>query len=105
MTRSTDMKSSDECRDAFEKWAVTAYDKYTLWDENIQEQCFKAWQAAWNTRQSEEGCQYPYVKIGKYNVAAYPEYIWIGIDGDGEGGGFEEAKLEAVIEMFYGENF
>jgi hypothetical protein len=55
--------------------------------------------------QPEGGCQYPYVKIGKYIVAAYPEYIWIGLDGDGEGGGFDEAKLEAVINKFYGENF
>ncbi len=55
--------------------------------------------------QTEDDCQYPYVKIGKYIVAAYPEYIWIGLDGDGEGGGFDEAKLEAVIEKFYGENF
>lgn len=55
--------------------------------------------------EAEDGPQYPYVMIGKYNVAAYPEYIWIGLDGDGEGCGFDEAKLEAVIDKFYGENF
>ena len=31
--------------------------------------------------------------------------IWINICGDGEGGEFKEAEIEAVIGKFYAENF
>ena len=47
----------------------------------------------------------PSVKVGKYLITAYPESIWISLYGDGEGGGFDETKVEAAIDQFYQENF
>ena len=45
------------------------------------------------------------IRIGGYTLAACEiGKIWIG-DRDGEGGLFEEAKLEEAIKEFYSENF
>ena len=44
--------------------------------------------------------------IGKYELYRDTENkIWIVIHGDGEGGVFNEADLEKVIDKFYADNF
>lgn len=46
------------------------------------------------------------IAIGKYHLERSKEgKIWISIINDGEGGDFDEKKLEAVIDAFYNENF
>jgi hypothetical protein len=52
---------------------------------------------------SESMEAYPTIRIGKYLLVQCPRWIWISVDG--EGGGFDEAKLEAVIDKFYEEHF
>jgi len=45
------------------------------------------------------------IQIGSYTLAPYEiGKIWIS-DTSGEGGLFEEAKLEEAIKEFYSENF
>jgi len=45
------------------------------------------------------------IQIGSYRLAPYEiGKIWIS-DTNGEGGLFEEAKLEEAIKEFYSENF
>ena len=47
----------------------------------------------------------PQIKIGGYTLAACEiGKIWIG-DENGEGGLFEEDKVEQAIKEFYSENF
>lgn len=44
--------------------------------------------------------------IGKYLLNRTPDgSLWIEIQGDGEGGVFNEADLYAVLDKFYKENF
>ena len=43
--------------------------------------------------------------VGKYTLTWSNGQLWIYLTDDGEGGVFNEAALEAVIEKFYNENF
>ena len=50
------------------------------------------------------------VRIGKFDLWEFFNHagkksIWIGLADDGEGGAFDEAELEKVIEGFYDANF
>jgi hypothetical protein len=50
------------------------------------------------------------VRIGKFDLWEFighggKKSIWIGLADDGEGGAFNEAELEKVIEKFYDKNF
>ncbi len=50
----------------------------------------------------EHACEF--ITIGKYNIE-FDEYGKLWIEDNGEGGEFDEAELEKVIDTFYKENF
>lgn len=45
------------------------------------------------------------LSIGKYDLSRYDENNIAITHESGEGGSFDESKLEAVIEEFYNNNF
>ena len=44
--------------------------------------------------------------IGKYLLSRLPDgRLWMEIEGDGEGGVFDESNLYLLVDKFYKENF
>ena len=65
-------------------------------------------QAAWEAWQAcmEHTCSPLRFTVGKYLLSRLPDgRLWMEIEGDGEGGVFDESDLYLLVDKFYKENF